>query len=85
MYSSLVRASRSGTGEVMSRSIPHRNADSVLPEPVGDNMSVFSPDAIRGHPSDCGGVGSTKEVSNHVRTAFEKGSSADSDTPTTYK
>ena len=76
MYSSRVRCSRSGTGWVINRSRPHRKAARVFPEPVGDRISVFSPDEIAGQPCACGGVGSTNDVSNQVRTGTEKGASA---------
>ena len=31
--------------------MPHRNAASVLPDPVGAQISVFSPEEIAGQPS----------------------------------
>ena len=65
--------------------MPHRKAARVFPDPVGDKISVFSPEAIFGHPNDCGGVGATNDVSNQARTAGEKGSSAASDTPKLYE
>ena len=48
--------------------MPHRNAVSVLPEPVGARIKVLSPLAIAGQPIVCGGVGSGKLVENHSRT-----------------
>ena len=63
--------------------MPKRNADKVLPEPVGDTLRPLEPPAIWGHPSACGGVGSAKVVSNHVRTGREKCSSGEDDTPIT--
>ncbi len=39
------------------RSIPQRNAVSVLPDPVGAQISVLSPVAIAGQPSCWAGVG----------------------------
>src|SRR6187431_2509988 len=54
------------------RSIAHRNAERVLPDPVGAAISVLSPRAIGGQPSTCGGVGSPKARSNHSRTGGEK-------------
>src|SRR6187200_3454710 len=59
-------------GLFISRSIAHRKADSVLPDPVGAAISVLSPRAIGGQPSTCGGVGSPKARSNHSRTGSEK-------------
>ena len=38
------------TGSVISRSMPHRKAASVLPEPVGARISVWSPAAMAGQP-----------------------------------
>src|SRR3954463_7120796 len=58
--------------------MPQRKAARVFPEPVGAQISAFSPAAIRGQPSSCAGVGSSKESSNQPRTGSEKGSSADS-------
>jgi uncharacterized protein with PQ loop repeat len=60
-----------GIGSVVSRLMAQRNADSVLPEPVGARISVCSPRAMAGQPCTCGGVGSGKDVSNHARTAGE--------------
>ncbi len=54
----------------------HRNAASVLPEPVGALIRVVSPRAIGGQPSTWGGVGSPNARSNHSRTGGEKYSSA---------
>ena len=48
-------------------SIPHRNAVSVLPEPVGAQISVFAPVAIVGQPFTCAGVGASNERSNQER------------------
>ena len=47
-----------------------KNADSVLPEPVGAAISVSSPAAIAGQPADWAGVGPcVKRRSNHSLTA----------------
>jgi len=59
---------------VVSRSIEVRNAVSVLPEPVGAQISVCSPPTMRGHPWTCGGVGSGNDAANHSRTAGENAS-----------
>src|SRR5688500_12376916 len=56
----------------MSRSIPQRNAASVLPEPVGARMRACWPAAMAGQPWAWGGVGAPKEVSNQARTGSEK-------------
>src|SRR5690606_15109827 len=58
----------SGAGEDPSRSIAHRKAASVLPDPVGAHSNVCSPRAIGSHAWACAGVGSAKEDSNHDRT-----------------
>ena len=54
-----------------SRSIAARNAVSVLPDPVGAQISVCSPATMCGHPSTCGGVGDGNELANHSATAGE--------------
>lgn len=56
---------------VASRSMPHRNDVSVLPDPVGARISVWSPDAIAGHPCSWAAVGAGNEASNHARTGSE--------------
>ena len=50
------RAGRS-TARRPSLSSPHRNAASVLPEPVGAEMSTCSPPAMAGHACSWAGVG----------------------------
>src|SRR5262245_29725433 len=54
------------------RSMPHRKAASVMPDPVGARMRVWSPPAMAGHPWAWAGVGAGKLVSNHAWTAGEK-------------
>ena len=55
MYTTRVRALRSsGGGVVTSRSIDHKKAASVLPLPVGAQISVCSPAAMGGQPSSWG-------------------------------
>ncbi len=49
---------------------------SVLPDPVGARISVWSPAAIAGHPCAWAAVGAAKVVSNQVRTGSENRSSA---------
>jgi hypothetical protein len=61
----------SGRGVVVSLSIAARNAVSVLPDPVGAQMSVCSPSTMCGHPLTWLGVGSGKEAANHSRTDGE--------------
>ena len=59
-----VDARSAASGEV---SIPQRNAVSVLPEPVGAQISVFAPVAIAGQPCSWAGVGASNERSNQAR------------------
>lgn len=61
----------SGGGDETSRSIDVRNAASVLPLPVGAQISVWSPLVMAGQPWTCGGVGSGKDAPNQARTAGE--------------
>jgi hypothetical protein len=56
-------------GCAASRSIAHRNAASVLPDPVGALMSTCSPDAIAGQAWACAAVGASKAPANQSRTA----------------
>lgn len=65
--------------------MPHKNAASVLPEPVGERISVCEPVLMAGHPRRWGLVGETNDVSNHVRTGDENGLSASSVTSTTLE
>ncbi len=71
-YRTRVRSSRAGGGAAASRSIAHRNAASVLPDPVGASSSVCRPSAIGGHPAVWAGVGASNVASNHERAAGEK-------------
>ena len=59
-----------------NRSIAHRKAASVFPEPVGARINEWSPAAIAFHPSRWARVGASKEVPNQSRTAGEKTSRA---------
>src|SRR3954451_3463549 len=65
-YTSRVR--RSADGSATSRSSAHRNAASVLPEPVGADSSTFSPRAIAGQAWSCASVGRSKARRNQSRT-----------------
>src|SRR3954469_8582606 len=56
--------------------MPHRNAASVLPDPVGAEMSTCSPEAIAGHACSWAGVGAANAAANQSRTAGENWSSA---------
>ncbi len=75
-YRRRVAAFGSGGGVVSSRSIPHRNAARVFPEPVGARISVCSPEAMAGHPCSWAVVGAGNEEANQSRTGDEKRSSA---------
>ena len=69
------RSFASGGGSATSRSMPHRKAASVLPEPVGARIRVCSPAAMAGQPWAWAAVGSGNVVANHSRTAGENRSS----------
>src|SRR5215207_8556673 len=70
-----VRAAASAVGDVTKRSIPDRNAASVLPDPVGARIRVCSPRAMAGQPWSWAAVGHGKFASNQDRTGSEKASS----------
>src|ERR1700753_3212939 len=55
--------------------MPQRKLASVLPEPVGAQISAFSPPAIASQPPAWAGVGPSKEASNQRRVAGENGAS----------
>src|SRR5699024_3523 len=57
--------------DVPSRSMNHRNAASVLPEPVGATARTSSPRAAAAHVPACTSVGSPKRPANHSRTASD--------------
>ena len=46
----------------------HKNAASVLPEPVGATTSAFSPSEIARHACSCTAVGAAKTSPNHWAT-----------------
>ncbi len=52
-----------------SRSMAHRNAASVLPEPVGAMTRVLSPSAMADQACACAAVGSAKVPVNHSRVS----------------
>ena len=60
-----------GSGWVTSRSMPHRNAASVLPDPVGARISVV-PVRDGGPALRLGAVGAANVVGNHARTGSLK-------------
>ena len=69
-------AERSGSGAVVtSLSMAHRNADSVLPEPVGATTSVCCPDEIASQAPSWAAVGAVKLDRNHAAVAGENRSS----------
>ena len=70
-----MRRLRSAGSVVHNRSIEARNAVSVLPLPVGAQISVCAPDRIAGQPSTCAVVGAGNDVANQARTAGENASS----------
>ena len=72
-------------GVLPSRSIAHRNAASVLPDPVGAHNSVCSPRAMGPQAAVCAAVGSGNDVENHARTGSENGSSGDGSTRRLYR
>lgn len=55
-----------------ARSMLHRNAASVFPEPVGAHNRTWPPDAIAGHACDWAAVGTAKFATNQLRVASEK-------------
>ena len=55
-----------------SRSMAHRNAASVLPDPVGATTSVLLPSAMADHASACAAVGAAKVPVNHSRVSALK-------------
>ena len=59
-YSTRVPPSDTAASCDMSRSMAHKNAASVLPVPVGEHTSVWSPAAMAGQPSVWGAVGAAK-------------------------
>ena len=54
-------------GSDASWSIAHRNAASVLPDPVGAEISMCSPEAIAGQACSCAAVGRSNAPANHSR------------------
>ena len=65
-------ADRAGTGSLIRRSRHHRNAASVLPDPVGAQISVCSPAAMAGQPCAWAAVGSAKVERNQSAVAGVK-------------
>ena len=71
-YSTRVPAVAGLGSDEASRSMAHRNAASVLPEPVGAMTSVLSPSAMADHASACAAVGAAKVPVNHSRVSALK-------------
>src|SRR6476619_1438963 len=63
------------------RSIAHRKADRVLPEPVGATTTVWWPELIASHAPACAVVGALKLLRNHSAVAGEKRSSTSARLP----
>ena len=61
----------------------HRNAASVLPEPVGAMTSVLWPSAIADQASACAGVGAANVPANQSRVTTLNRASASSGTGVT--
>ena len=70
-----MRALPAGGGVVSSRSMPQRNAVSVLPDPVGAKINVWPPAAMAGQPFSWANVGAGNDEANHARTGSENKSS----------
>ena len=68
-YSTRVCAGRSAEAAAARLSRAHRNAASVLPEPVGAMTSVLSPSAMADQASACAVVGAAKVPVNHSRVS----------------
>src|SRR5450631_2758853 len=66
-----LRSGSAGGAVVPRRSSAHRNADSVLPEPVGATTSVWAPELMASQAPICASVGSAKLPLNHSLVAGE--------------
>ena len=69
-------AGRRAAGRLASRSSDHRNAASVLPEPVGRDDQGVPAALIAARRPACAAVGAAKAPSNHARVAGENAASA---------
>src|SRR6476661_10252514 len=65
--------------------MPERKLASVLPDPVGAQISVFSPLEIASQPPVCAGVGPSNEDSNQRRTLGAKGASGSGDSTAAFR
>ena len=61
--------------------MPQRKAASVLPEPVGAQISALSPPEIAFQPSAWAGVGASKDASNQRLTLGLNGASGSGSAP----
>ena len=75
------RVDRPASGSATKRSSAHRKAASVLPEPVGAEMSACRPEAIAGQACAWAGVGSAKARANQSRTCGVNAARAGCATP----
>ena len=75
-YSTRVRSARAGSSSLMIRSMAHRNAARVLPEPVGAAMRQCWPAAMVCHPATWHSVGAANVVANHSAVGVENALSA---------
>ncbi len=69
------RRDESGAGlgsDEANRSMAHRKAASVFPDPVGATTSVLLPSAMADHASACAAVGAAKVPVNHSRVSALK-------------
>ncbi len=71
-YSTRVPAVAGRGSLAARRSMAHRNAASVLPEPVGAMTRVLAPSAMADHASAWAGVGDSKVPVNHSRVSAVK-------------
>jgi hypothetical protein len=76
-YKTPSRALGSTVGLRVRRSMAHRKAARVLPEPVGATTSVSSPDAIASQAPSWARVGAANDDVNHERVGSEKSSSGE--------
>ena len=65
----------SGTGSLAIRSMAQRNAERVLPDPVGATTTQWCPELIASHAPAWAVVGALKLLRNHSAVAGEKRSS----------
>ena len=75
-YSTRQRSRSAGTGSLANRSMHQRNAASVLPLPVGADISVWRPAATDSQPRSCTSVGALNALVNQARAAGENRSIA---------